>query len=217
MTKKQIKLTGILALLGATLMFIGDMLLYFTSEPITNFQEEIVPVMGNISPTRLIIGGALGPIAAGLYIIGYYQIYMAIKPQFKTMGKVILAILSFGIIYGGSFHAFFPMLGFMSSTGSSEALVLAESYSITIFNLMFIPSLLAYLLLTYLILTRKTYYPRWIIAISPFFLFWLSPLVQQLPQPFMMIIAGGWSNIIFILFFSISTLTLMKNNYDESN
>jgi hypothetical protein len=215
--KKQIKLTGILAIIGATIMFIGDMLLYFTSSPVNNFQKEIISIMGNISPTRLIIGGAIGPLATGLYIIGYYQIYLAIKPTYKKIAKVIFAVLSFGIIYGGSFHAFFPILGFMSSTGSEEALILAESYSITIFNLMFIPSLLAYLMLTYLILTRKTYYPRWIVFVSPFILFWLSPLVQQLPQPFMMVVAGGWSNLIFILFFSVSTYTLIKNNDDQSN
>lgn len=212
--KKQIKITGIIGVIGATLMFLGDMFLYYSTNIINNFEEEIVSILGQTSQTRLIIGGLIGPFAAILYTVGFYQIYLAIKPPSKTIAKIIFALLGVGIIYGGSFHSLFPHLGFMSSTGSLEALALAEQYSITIFYLMFFPSLIAYVLLTYLIITNRTFYPKWIILVSPFVLFWFSSLVQLLPQPYMIIIAGGWSNLIFILFFSISTITLLKNKYE---
>ncbi|MCT4580773.1 MAG: hypothetical protein N4A35_05080 [Flavobacteriales bacterium] len=211
--KNKIKITGAIGVIGATLMFMGDMLLYYTPEDLGNFREELVGVLGNVEHNRLMIGGLIGPLAAFLYAIGFYQIYLAIKEEYKTIGKIIFALLSFGIMYGGSFHALFPHLGFMSSLDNQEALGLAEPYSVMLFYMMFFPSLVAYILLTYLIVTKKTSYPIWVVFSSPFVLFWFSGIIELLPQPFLIIIAGGWSNIIFILFFSISTITLLKQNH----
>ena len=126
---------------------------------------------------------------------------------------MIFALLSLGIIYGGAFHSHFTHLGIMSFGNHTQALELAEEYSILNFAMMFIPSMIAYLTLTFLILTDKTYYPKWIVLFSPIVLFWLSPLMQMLPQPYMMIIAGGWSNIICMIFFSVSTVVLLKRKF----
>lgn len=211
--RKQILFTGITGITAALLMFAGDMLLYYTAEPIVNFEDEIVGILGTISQDRLRIGGLIGPFAAFLYIVGFYQIYLAIKPEYEKRAKMIFALLSLGIIYGGAFHSHFTHLGIMSFGNHTQALELAEEYSILNFAMMFIPSMIAYLTLTFLILTDKTYYPKWIVLFSPIVLFWLSPLMQMLPQPYMMIIAGGWSNIICMIFFSVSTVVLLKRKF----
>lgn len=214
MKKQIIKTTGIIGIIGATLMFVGDMLLYFTTEKNAHFGDDFLPILTTISQTRLIIGGLIGPFASFLYAIGFYQIYLAIKPSSKNMSKIIFILLSIGIIYGGSFHSFFPHLAFMSLTDNQEALKLAEVYSLSVIYIMILFSLVGQLILTYLILTKKTYYPRWIILLSPIVLLWFSVLIELLPHPYGIIASSSWGNMVFIIFFSISTITLLKKNYE---
>lgn len=210
MNRKQILITGIIGTIGATLMFVGDMLLYYTSEPITSFEEEIIPIMGKTSFARLKIGGLLGPLCAAMYLVGYYQVYLAIKPKFKKMAMTVFAILGVAIFIGGAFHSHFAYLGFISHFKYSDLLEIVESYAVTNFLVMMILNMLGFALLAYLILTKKSYYPKWMVLCSPLVLIWFSDLVRLLPQPFKIIIAGGWSNITAILFFAVSTWVLLK-------
>ncbi len=212
---RKIIITGIIGILASSLMYIGDMLLYFTTTPIHNFEEEIIGVMANISSTRLIISGLIGPASAVLYIIGFYHIYLLIKADNTKIAKFIFVLLFFGMSYGGAFHSHFPILGLISRFDNLSISGVVEEYTILHFYFMFFPSLLAYFLLGYLILTKKTFYPRWFVLFSPIVLFWFSGLVRKLPQPLMIIIAGGWSNMIFIIFFTISTILSYRNNYGE--
>lgn len=214
--RKKIIATGLLGLLASLIMFAGDMFLYFTPQPIHNFEQELMGVLGSISSNRLMVGGLLGPLAAFLYCLGFYQIYLATKPAYKTIAGIIWGLLSFGIVYGGAFHAHFAHLGFVSAFGDKALIDLAETYTIWHFYIMFFPSLVAYLMLAYLIISQKTNYPRWFVLFSPIVLFWLAEPVRSLPQPFMIVVAGGWSNLIFVLFFSISTLILLKKLKDQS-
>ncbi len=212
---RKIIITGIIGIIASSLMYLGDMLLYFTTSPIHNFEEEIVRVMASISPERLNISGLLGPASAFLYIIGFYHIYLLIKSNNSKISKVIFGLLIFGMIYGGAFHSHFPFLGFISRFNNVELLQITEKYTILIFYFMFFPSLIAYGLLGYLIIAKKTFYPRWVVLFSPIVLFWFSRVVRKLPQPLMILIAGGWSNMIFIIFFSISTILSYKNAYGK--
>ncbi len=210
---KKIILTGIIGIIASSLMYTGDMLLYFTANPIQNFQEEIVQIMANVSPERLKIGGLLGPISAFLYMIGFYHIYLLIKPNNDKLAKIFFGLLCFGMMYGGAFHTHFTFLGFLSEFNNITLLQVAEEYTILNFYFMFFPSLIADCLLAYLIITKKTFYPIWVVLFSPIILFWLSAVMKHLPQPLMMLIAGGWSNMIFIIFFSVSTILSFKNGY----
>ncbi len=212
--KRKTVLTGILGLIGAVLMYTGDMLLYFTTKPIASFEEEIVQIMAQVSQERLMAGGLLGPISAFLYMIGFYHIYLRIKPGNK-IARVFIGLLCFGIVYGGAFHSHFTFIGLASSFNQEEMLHLFEKYSVLNFNLMFLPSLLAYCFLAYLILAKKTFYPRWVVLCSPIVLFWFSGVLKYLPQPLMVLTAGGWSNMIFVVFFSISTVLSFKAEYVE--
>lgn len=212
---KKVILTGIIGFIGACFMYTGDMFLYFTNEPILNFEEEIVGVMGDVSQNRLIVGGLLAPVSTLLYMIGFYHIYLLIKPANGRTAAVIFILLCFGILYGGAFHSHFTFLGFISSFENAELLQMAENYSILNFNFMFIPSLIAYICFAYLVITKKTFHPRWMIVFTPIVLFWFAGAMRLLPQPFMMLIAGGWYNIVFVIFFSISTILAAKNGYGK--
>lgn len=214
--KKQIKITGIIGIIAALLMFTGDMFLYFTTEPITNMDEDIFRIMAQIPHTRIMIGGILGPIAAFLYVFGFYHICLAIKPAYKKIARIIFILLCFGIFSGGVFHSHFTYFGLIASFNNPALLKLAQEYTFLVFYIMFIPSLIAYSLIAYLILTNKTYYPKWMALLSPIVLIWFNDLMRLLPQPFKIVMSGGWYNIIFIIFFSVSMVILSKKIKDES-
>lgn len=216
MTKKQIITTGTIGILGAILMYVGDMLLYYTNEPIANFEDEILPIMSKVSFTRLTLGGLLGPLCASMYLVGYYQIFLAIKPNHKKMAMIVFALLGVAIFFGGTFHAHFASMGFASHFNHSAILDEIQAYAITTYFVMLLLNLIGFVLLAYLILFKKTPYPKWIVLCTPLVLIWFSNVVQLLPQPFKMIIAGGWSNITAIIFFATSTWVLLKHFKHES-
>ncbi len=208
--KRKIIVTGMIGILAGILMYSGDMFLYFTTAPVESFQKDIIQVMGNISTRRLQIGGLLGPGSAFLYMIGFYHIYLMIKPAYRKVGTFIFLLLCFGIIYGAAFHSHFAIMGFASKFNHMKLLELIERFSIMTVAFMFVVDVTSYGLLVYLIFTKKTFYPKWMILFSPIVLFSLSGLVRLLPQPFKVIIAGGWNNIIFIIFFTLSTIISSK-------
>ncbi|WP_373827168.1 hypothetical protein [Bacteroides heparinolyticus] len=45
---------------------------------------------------------------------------------------------------------------------------------------------------------------------TPLVTIWLNLIWQLLPQPFLLLIAGGWNNLVCFLIFTISLLTLNK-------
>ena len=64
-----------LGLFGSMLMFAGDMLLYFTSG-VYDMDGTLKPylhIMRDIPAARVRVGGALGPVAAFLYVLGHLR------------------------------------------------------------------------------------------------------------------------------------------------
>lgn len=62
-----------LGLLGSILMFAGDMLLYFTpgAYDMDGTLRPYMRIMRDVPAGRVRIGGALGPVAAFLYVLGF--------------------------------------------------------------------------------------------------------------------------------------------------
>ncbi|WP_373801629.1 DUF6796 family protein, partial [Bacteroides heparinolyticus] len=112
---KKLRLTGYMGVAGSLLMYIGDMLLYFTTQPIPDLEKDLLPSMGTVPLERLIAGGIIGPLAAVLYIIGFYHLFLRVKKERRKTACWMLASLSVSIIVGGAYHAFFPAFGIVSS------------------------------------------------------------------------------------------------------
>lgn len=205
--KRNILITGIIGIIGAILMFIGDMLLYYTPNSF-DYETEFLTVLGQSSVNRLFWGGFLGPIAAFLYCIGFYQLYLVIKPKFWKF--FVFLILSLSIIVGGAFHSHFTYMGLASAEKQNELLNLIKNSITTYYLLTAGLGFIGFLALSVLIAFRKTLFPRWIILCTPLILFLGFTPAKSLPAPFAVIIAGGWMNIIHIVFFTVSTLYLIK-------
>lgn len=184
------------------------MLLYFTTETFADLEKELLPSMGKISLERLAAGGLLGPLAACLYIVGFYHIYLSIKKPRKTLAKIIFTALSVSIIAGGAYHAFFPAFGIVASNGHPELIDKLFVYAEYVGYVTFFPMVVGWALFCYLILRKKTIFPRLLAFATPLITIWLSALWISLPQPYLIIIGGGWNNLVMTIFFGASLVSL---------
>ncbi|MCG8505768.1 MAG: hypothetical protein MI755_14280 [Sphingomonadales bacterium] len=202
---------GVLGICGAAAMLWGDMLLYFTTEPLERLGTELFGVMGRVDWARLTAGGLLGPLGAVLYLFGYFQIYLTVKEEHKRQAAAVFLLLGTGIIVGGAYHAGFAHIGMMVSTGQEDLAVrvFAEDMAIYYWIVMGTRAV-AYLLLSYLILHNMTWYPRWAVLFTPLIWVFFKDLPLALPQPLMIVVAGGWYGWIELLFFAVTVFSARR-------
>lgn len=207
---RNLRLTGYAGLSGSLLMYAGDMLLYFTTQPIPDVDKDLLPSMGSVPLERLFAGGLMGPLAAVLYIIGFYHLFLRIKKTRKKTAFWMYASLSLSILIGGAFHAFFPAFGIVSAQGHPELIGNLFPYARLLGGLAFSLMGIGWLLFCVPVLQKQTSFPRWVVIATPLVTIWFNLLWQMLPQPFLVPIAGGWNNLVCTLIFAVSLLTLNK-------
>ena len=97
----------IAGLIGSLLMFMGDMVLYYSKEDYTSdgTLNPIIAIMKKESRPRLYAGGIIGPLAAFIYCIGYCHLVLIMDEQYQIFGWACFFINSLGIICGGAYHS----------------------------------------------------------------------------------------------------------------
>ncbi len=198
-----------LGLAGALLMFAGDMLLYYTPEdfsygPKSTSEEKInaiIDVMKHLSAKRVMAGGMIGPVAAFLYCVGFYHIVLITNEQSHTLAMAAFLLSCFGIITGGAYHSHCAYLGLLGDDRDRNALNTASKYFQKLPLLLYAGEGIGFLLLIFLIVTGKTALPQWLFLLSPGVLFLLKPVVSRLPKGIRIIVSGGWTNLISVIYY----------------
>ncbi len=196
----------IVGLVGAILMFAGDMVLYYNKEDYVGATtlEPIVAIMKKESRRRLYIGGLLGPIAAFFYCVGYYHLVLMVKEEFQILGWICFFINCFAIICGGAYHSHFAYLGLIGRYDSKEALEEVCKFMNVQKTVAFGTQAIGFLMMAIFILLKWTVFPRWMFLITPGILFLLVPVTRKLPKGFHMIISGGWTNLISVIYYGVA-------------
>lgn len=199
-----------IGLAGAILMFIGDMVLYYSKEDYVGAttMNAIVEIMKKAGRTRLYMGGIIGPIAAFLYCIGYYHLVLVTNQQYQVFGWICFFINCLGIICGGAYHSHCAYLGLIGRHDKKEVLEEVLVYLNVQKAVTFGLQGIGFLLLALFIVLRWTVFPRWMIVVTPGILFLLFPLTRKLPRGLHMIISGGWTNLISVIYYGVALLTL---------
>ncbi|RLK62717.1 hypothetical protein D3H64_08260 [Atopobacter sp. AH10] len=192
-------------------MFFGDMLLYYDKNDYEEGKglDAIVAIMKDVSVSRLYIGGLIGPIAAFFYIIGFTHILLIAKPSWSYMAIGIFSLNAVGICCGGAYHSHCAYLGLLSRLKVAEAFETFLAYLKVQAKLLFILMGLANVGLTCFIGLGATIFPRWLALFTPICLMALTPVVGKLPKGFHILIRGGWTNIVFIIYYGMA-LWLMR-------
>lgn len=211
----------VVGFIGAFLMFCGDMLLYydphdFNYEPGDSFEvkmKAILEIMVRVSPKRLMAGGLLGPIAAFLYCIGFYHIVVISNENVKIVAMIAFLLLCLGIIAGGAYHSHCAYLGllprFLTEDKINELKSVFMDYFKKMLFVLYFGEGIGYILLIILIITKNTLLPRWAFVCSPLCLMALKPIIGRLPKGIRIIISGGWSNLISVIYYGVAIACML--------
>ena len=201
---------GLSGILGSLVLFAGDMLFYYNGEG-----TDFVANMASSSPERIVASGVCALVAAWLYMLGAGQMYYAFQPAKKWLRlTVFLAFAAIMIAYGVVHGAYVAIATCARngvevglSPGALTDLAIAANNALryvtylpfAVFTVLFIPA----------VWTKNTRYPRWMILVSPIIPFLLQGLiVGNLAGKLKVVVAGGYLNLILLVFYSSSTLAL---------
>lgn len=199
----------IVGLAGALLLFAGDMLLYYTPEDFAYDSKSssaeriqtIVDVMKELPAKRVMAGGMIGPVSAFLYCVGFYHIVLMTDERMKALAMAAFLFSCFGIITGGAYHSHCAYLGLLGADRFADALKAVQKYFQKLPLLFYAGEGIGFLLLAVLIVSGHTILPRWMFLLSPGILFLLRPAVGCLPKGVRIIVSGGWTNWISVIYY----------------
>jgi len=210
------RIFGIIGLMGSIILFAGDMLLYGHFGSAGDIYDVIEAAAPHVSMRRLLVGGIIGPIAAFLYIAGFYHVYLNIQRAGRKSAIIVFVSSSLLMIIGGTYHALWTirmlLLKFrvMDIENLQPFVDAVNSYLRITRITSTIPGYVAFTLLLILVLIGKTNYRRWTIVVNPGLLYLMTLLSSEIPGPLGAVIVGGYINLIFIVFFSTSVITTWR-------
>jgi hypothetical protein len=203
-------LAGLCGLAGALLFFLGDMLFYGHLGSGNDFANGALATVQQSSRVRLFAGGLIGPTAACLCILGFWHVYINVKPEAKTLGRIMVGAFFAMMVAGSAVHTLWVAKGiamkYCSAPDSdcADVLALTKSYWNLAYYLSAAPGWLGTLLLGYLVVAGKTLYPRWTTMANPAFVLLISTGAIYLPAPFGAVLVGGSTNLSIATFFAVS-------------
>src|SRR5687767_5560201 len=80
--RTALRWTGAAGMLGGLIMFAGDVLNTFNAvnpAPGEIYVATQAATLGQVAPWRLVVSGALGPVGGWLYLLGAWQMYLALR------------------------------------------------------------------------------------------------------------------------------------------
>lgn len=207
-----LQLILLIGLVGAILMFLGDMVLYYNKNDYASDAtlNPIIEIMKKESRLRLYVGGILGPISAFLYCIGFYHIVLFVDDEYRMLGWICFFINCLGIICGGTYHSHCANLGLIGRHKSREALDEVLNFLNVQKMVAFGIQAIGFVGLAVFIVAGWTVLPRWMIFLTPGVLVFLTPIMRKLPKGFHMIICGGWTNLITVIYYAAALLVLLQ-------
>ncbi len=197
---------------GALLMFIGDMCLYGHFGSGSDFASSLPLVISNEPDAQIIIGGFIGPIAAVLYCLGFVSVYRMISPKSRILAFIVAGGAAVMIVFGGTYHAMWGIRALLIKAGLTSGDYLGlynqiKEYTLLFYNSMLVVAGIASLFLLFAVLSKRSLYPRWTAIVNPGFLFLFSSFARSIPAPLGAIVYGGYANLVFLVFFSVSIIS----------
>jgi hypothetical protein len=211
---------GLCGLMGALLFFAGDMLFYGYFGSGAGFEEGMRRTVMQGAPGRLVAGGAIGPAAACLCIVGFWHVYRNVRPASRIWGQVMFGAFFALMVTGSAVHTLWTARGLAlkycggGSGPCSDLHSAIRSYWGLMYQIGAAPGYLGAVILLGLVLMRKTWYPRWTVLANPAVLILLSPLATMVPAPLGSVIVGGSTNLSIAVFFFVSVATSWRRHSD---
>ena len=201
----NLKITGIIGLIGAVICGTGEFLLHF--DPQARFTGGY-DFMADISDSRLTAGHFLAVFGGTLYFVGVWHIAEMLRPAGEKLSRALFIIGSFGFVYGGMWMSSRAMIGsIVHHPEIVEGTNLVELYVLrleTLLQVIRITTLVISIIYIVMVLTGKSRYPKWMAATSPivlllmnFVIYLTAPSIGKYVMPIAL-------NVGFTVFFLLS-------------
>ena len=222
-----LRITGLLALIGASLYAIGDVLLLASKASLDDY-PKLQPFarllsgsekMVMLPPRRLAWGALLGVFATPLVMAGYWQVYQGLGAASLSWPMIVFILFACASIIGAFVHGTFYYLGeyvqalnnvqvdsqeIVAGMVSRHKRLLIVSYAPVIIFI-----ITASILFSIFVASGKTLFPAWMAAINPVTMTILWLLIKRiLPRFIQDNTEGAGFNIAFLAFFTCTTATL---------
>jgi hypothetical protein len=222
-----IQTTGILAILGAILYAIGDVLLLASKVNLDDYPKlkpyakllSDAEKMVVLSPNRMIWGALLGVFATPLVLAGVWQIYRGLAGAEEAFVLTTVLLFTIGSVIGAFVHGTFYFMGeyiqALNKVDEGSQVVIADMIArhrkvlIITYAPVLIIILIASILFSVLVARGETHFPGWMAAVNPVTLTiaWLV-IKRILPKFITDSLEGAGFNIAYFVFFVCTTITL---------
>jgi hypothetical protein len=218
--------TGLIAMLGAAVYAIGDVLLLAARANLAdypNLQPHAKLLSGAekmvVLPWwRLMWGGLLGVFATPLLVIGLWPLYYGLAPAGVWAVWPVVLLLGAGFIMAPFVHGTFVFLGEYvqalntlsgeAQTVVTQMLVRFRSLLMISYGAVMVAILGASLWFSASVWLGATRFPQWMAAVNPLTAFGVWLVLRRIVPPLGDWLAGAGFNIAFLLFFAAVTTAL---------
>ena len=223
----SLRVTGLLALFGALLYAIGDVLLLASKASLDQYPklkpfakllsdaEKMVVLPAN----RMIVGALLGVFATPLVLAGIWQVYQGLNGADEPLTLVTGLLFGVGLVIGAFVHGTFYYMGeyiqALNKVEDSSQPVIAgmierhRKVLLITYAPVILSILIASILFSVLVASGRTAFPVWMAAINPVTMTITWLLIKRiLPQFVRDWTEGAGFNIAFLVFFACTTVTL---------
>jgi hypothetical protein len=203
MAEARTRLFGYAGLLGACVMFIGDMLFYGQWGSGSDALTASLDVVQSADPERLALGGFASIIGGFGYALGACHVYGQLSERPSWLRLSVAGSFLFLAIIATATHAVWGSFALTVAHGGLSDAIVARYLSIHFLVGGFV-GIPASLLLAASVLTRRTKWPIWFAFVSPGVMYLLLSNAGYLPAPLGAPIVGGAFNLAFVLFYGAS-------------
>jgi hypothetical protein len=217
---KMILIAGLIGIIGALITVISDLVLIGKPTDALLFFKLGTESMAGLSEWRITLGTFLGVCALPFQIAGLIVVYYGLRPAGKVVSLIVVIIAAHALSMGVAFHGAYAFIGsgwrlyYQMNTHNKIVIDLIskfEFYWRIIITIMLSELTTFSILFAFIILKRKTLYPKWMSILNPLCVsLFIFPLVYIIPAPVGGFIASTYLNLCTILFFVSSTIAVYK-------
>lgn len=210
--RRDLILSGLIGLLAATLVGVGEFMLHFDS--LARYGQGFDFFKG-VTESRATAGHFFGVLGVPLYVVGAWHIYLMMRPANRFWAKLAFFVMAYGCIVGGVWIGSRATAAFLVNAIPEDAVASAIGlYELRYESLLTVVRVAVLVfsgIFVGLILTGRSNYPRWMAALNPivlilasFLVFWLVPAIGKFLMPIAL-------NVAYFILFSVSTMIAARS------
>jgi hypothetical protein len=227
METTALRITGLIAILGAILYAIGDVLLLASKASLEEYPKlkpyakllSDAEKMVVLPPNRMMWGALIGVFSTPLVILGFWQVYQGLGGGNAPIVLATFGLFGIASVIGAFVHGSFYYMGeyiqALNKVDEHSQSIVADMFTrhrkvmIITYAPLLIFIIIASILFSILVATGSTMFPVWMAAVNPVTMTIAWMLGKRiLPQFVRTWTEGAGFNIAYLIFFLCTTITL---------